>query len=126
MNCLHDRFLASEIRRQRICGRQADAHRKAIQGLKAALPSPRVRIFAPFIETRNIKPGFLRLWSFCFTCAHWSQVDRRLHDPAAIMSGRRVWSDPLASTGMAGFFRQIRGSAAKFKRLRNAKAESPA
>jgi hypothetical protein len=88
MDCLHDRFLASEIRWQRVFGRQADAHRTAMP--KGGTASPRACIFAPFIETRNIKASFLRLW-------------------AALILSR--------ATGRADFPADFPRSATKFKRL---------
>jgi hypothetical protein len=90
MDCLHDRFLASEIRWQRVFGRQADAHRTAMP--KGGTASPRACIFAPFIETRNIKAGFLRL------C------------PGLIL---------FRPAGRADFPADSLRSATKFKRLRN-------
>jgi hypothetical protein len=63
MDCLHDRFLASEIRRQRVCGRQAGRSPDSNSKPKGGTASPRACIFAPFIETRNIKASFLRLWA---------------------------------------------------------------
>jgi hypothetical protein len=98
MDCLHDRFLASEIRWQRVFGRQADAHRTAMP--KGGTVSPRACIFAPFIETRNIKASFLRLW-------------------AALILFRATACD-----GEGGFSRRFPRSATKFKRLPHPKEKT--
>jgi hypothetical protein len=90
MDCLHDRFLASEIRRQRVCGRQAGRSPDSNSKPKGGTASPRTCIFAPFIETRNIKASFLRLW-------------------AALILSR--------ATGRADFPADFPRSATKFKRL---------
>jgi hypothetical protein len=58
---LHDRFLASEIRRQRMWGVKPTLSGQQFKASGCTAMS-RACIFAPFIETRNIKASFLRLY----------------------------------------------------------------